>query len=129
MKLENSRLVRGLLLEAIALCLILSFRFVNISATATLAIFNLLFLSLTIYLEGTLNKKLSLLALGNIIGLFWNWVFQHFADAGAICFGDRFNVFYAIFYPFLNFMWIVSFWSLSLAVLPKPKNTLTKAKS
>jgi hypothetical protein len=129
MKLENSRLVLGLLLEAIALCLILSYRFVNISATATLAIFNLLFLSLTIYLEGTLNKKLSLLALGNILGLFWNWVFQHFAYVGVTCFGDLFNVFYAIFYPFLNFTWIVSFWSLSLAVLPKPKNTLTKAKS
>ena len=129
MELENSRLVLGLLLEAIALCLILSYRFVNISATATLAIFNLLFLSLTFYLEGTLNKKLSLLTLGNILGLFWNWVFQYFAYAGVTCFGDLFNVFYAIFYPFLNFTWIVSFWSLSLAVLPKPKNTLTKAKS
>jgi len=62
----------GLFLEAIALCLITSFRFINIESTATLLIFNLLFLSLAIHLNGTLNRKLGILALGNLIGLFWN---------------------------------------------------------
>jgi hypothetical protein len=57
-------------LEAIALCLIVSFRFINIEATATLLIFNLLFLSLTFQLDGTLNRKLGMLALGNVIGVF-----------------------------------------------------------
>jgi hypothetical protein len=42
MKFESSRLVLGLFLEAIALCLITSLRFINIESTVTLLIFNLL---------------------------------------------------------------------------------------
>lgn len=123
MKFESSRLVLGLFLEAIALCLITSFRFINIESTVTLLIFNLLFLSLTFQLNGSRNRKLGMLALGNIIGLFWNFVLHYFAIAGVTFFGDPFNVFYAVSYPFLNFMWIVSFWSLSYAFLPMPKST------
>jgi hypothetical protein len=67
------------------------------------------------------SKKLGILSLGNITGLFWNSVLYHFAIAGVTFFGDPCNVFYAISYPILNFIWIVSFWSLSLAVLPNPK--------
>lgn len=115
-------------MEAITLCLIASFRFINIAATATLSIFNLLFLSLTIHLNGTLNKKLGILALGNIIGLFWNFVLQYFAVAGVAFFGESFNAFYAVSYPFLNFTWVVSFWSMSLAFLPKPKSTQAEVK-
>ena len=128
MKFERSRLVIALFLEAITLCLIISFRFVNIAATATLLIFNLLFISLTIHLNGTLNRKLGILALGNITGLFWNFVLNYFAVAGGAFFGEPFNIFYAVSYPFLNFMWVVSFWSLSLASLPKPKSTQAEVK-
>ena len=127
--MESSRVAIGLFSEAIALCLILSFRFINIAATVTLAIFNLLYLSLTIHLNGTLTRKLGILALGNITGLFWNFVLQYFAITCTIFFGENFNIFYAIAYPFLNFMWIVSFWSLSLTALPKPKNTRAEVKS
>jgi hypothetical protein len=128
MKLESSRLVQGLFLEAIALCLIISFRFINIVSTTTLLLFNLLFLSLTIHLNGTLNRKLGILAVGNVIGLFWHFILYYFAIAGVTFFGEPFNVFYAVSYPFLNFMWIVSFWSLSLVVLPKPESTQAEVK-
>lgn len=128
MKLDSNSLVLGLFLEAIALCLITSFRFINIESTATLLIFNLLFLSLTFQLNGALNRKLGILALGNIVGLFWNFVLYYFAIAGVTFFGELFNVFYAVFYPFLNFMWIVSFWSLSLTILPKPKSPPAEVK-
>jgi hypothetical protein len=64
-----------------------------------------------------------MLALGNIIGLFWNFMLSFFSITGVMFFGEGFNVFYAIFYPFLNFMWIVSFWSLSLVAVPNPKRT------
>ena len=121
MKLERSRLVLGLFLEAIALCLIVSFRFINIESTASLLIFNLLFVSLTFQLNGALNRKLFVLALGNVFGLFCNFVFYFFAIAGVAFFGEIFNLFYAVVYPLLNFMWIVSFWSMSLAFLPNPK--------
>jgi hypothetical protein len=129
MKFKSSRLVLGLFLEAIALCLIICFRFINIASTATLLIFNLFFLSLIIHLNGTLNRKIGILALGNIMGLFWNFVLYYFAIAGVTFFGEPFNVFYTVSYPFLNFMWIVSFWSLSLAVLPKPKSMQAEVKT
>ena len=128
MKFKSSCLVLGLFLETIALCLILSFSLINIASTATLLIFNLFFLSLIIHLNGTLNRKLGILALGNIVGLFWNFVLYYFAIAGVTFFGESFNVFYAVFYPFLNFMWIVSFWSLSLTILPKPKSPPAEVK-
>jgi hypothetical protein len=128
MKLESSRLVLMLFLEAIALCVIIAFRFINIEATVTLLIFNLLFLSLTIHLNGTRNKKLGILTIGNIIGLFWSFVLNQFAIVCNTFFGEPFSIFYAVAYPFLNFMWIVSFWSLSLAFLPKPKGAQTEVK-
>ena len=128
MKFESSRLVLGLFLEAITLCLITSFRFINIESTVTLLIFNLLFLSITFQLNGSLNRKLGMLALGSIVGLFWNFVLHFFAITGITFFGETFNVFHAVFYPFLNFMWIISFWSLSLAFLPKSKSTREEVK-
>ena len=116
-------------MEAIVLCLIFSFSFIDIAATATLLIFNLFFLSLTIYLNGTLNQKLGILSLGNIIGLLWNLVLHYFNIACITFFGESFNLFFTITYPFLNFMWIVSFWSLSLAVLPKPISIQKEVKT
>jgi hypothetical protein len=129
MKPKINLLVLGLFIEAIALCLILSFSIINIAATITLLIFNLFFLSLTIHLNGTFNKKIGILALGNITGLLWNFVLHYFAIAGNTFFGEPFKLFYTVSYPFLNFMWIVSFWSLSLAVLPKPTSTKTEVKT
>ena len=123
MKFENSRLVLGLFVETIALCLITTFRFTNLESTVTLLVFNLLFFSLIFQLNGALNIKMGILALGNIIGLFWNFALYYFATSGIAFFGEPFNVFYAVFYPFLNFIWIVAFWSLSLTVFPKLKST------
>jgi hypothetical protein len=100
MQIEGNRLALALFSEAIALCLIISFRFINIAATATLSIFNLFFLSLIINLNGTLTRKIGILALGNIIGLFWNFVLHYFAVAGITFFGETFNVFFAVFFSF-----------------------------
>ena len=129
MKSVVRRLVTGLFLEAIVLCLLLSFSLINLATTIVLLIFNLFFLSITIHLNGTTNKKLGVLALGNITGLLWNLVLQYFDIAGAAFFGETFNIFFTIAYPFLNFMWIVSFWSLSLTVLPKPANVQPEVKT
>jgi hypothetical protein len=122
MKSIIRRLVTGLFLETIVLCLLFSFSLINLATTISLLIFNLFFLSITIHLNGTINKKIGILALGNITGFLWNFVLHYFDIAGAIFFGESFNIFFTIAYPFLNFMWIVSFWSLSLTVLPKPAN-------
>jgi hypothetical protein len=122
MKLENSHLVTVFFTEIIALCLITSFRLINSESTATLLIFNVLFISLVFPLEASFNRKLSLLALGNIIGLFWNFVFHSFAIAGDSFYGGAFRVIWALSYPLLNFIWILTFWSLSLTALPKRKS-------
>jgi len=110
-----------LFLTVTALCVITSFCFINIEAAVILLLFNFLFICFTFELNGTLNRKLGMLALGNVVGLFWNTILFFFAVAGSAYFGETFNVFYAVFRPFLNFMWIISFWSLSLAAFPKPE--------
>ena len=68
------------------------------------------------------------MSLGNIVGLFWNLVFCCFASAGAMYIGKIFDVVYIIIFPFLNLMWIVPFWSLSLGILPKMKNAHAEAQ-
>jgi len=128
MKFESSRLVHGFCLGTVALCLITSFCVINIEATVTLLIFNLLFLSFTFQLNGSLNRKLCMLAIGNGIGLFWNFFLYFFAIAGAMFFGEIFNVFCTVVYTLLNFIWIVSFWSLSLSVFPNHKSTREEVK-
>ncbi len=107
------------LLQLITLCLIASISFISLESTITLFIFDFLFASLTFQLNGTMSRKLGLLAIGNFVGLFWNFVFFNFYSVGAFYFGEFFGAFYTITYPILNLMWIVPFWSLSLSVFPK----------
>lgn len=106
-------------LQLIVLSLMASYRFISFESTITLAIFNFLFASLIFQLNGTTSRKLGLLAAGNFVGLFWNFVFLYFSFAGTTYFGNVFNAFYIIIYPFLNLMWIVPFWALSLSALPR----------
>lgn len=128
-KFAGTRLVSGLFLTAIALCVITAFRFINTEAAIILLFFNLLFICLTFELNGTLNIKLGMLALGNAVGLLWNIILFSFAAAGSAYFGETFNVLCGIFRPFLNFMWIISFWSLSLSAFPKPEKLHVEAKT
>lgn len=115
-------------MTAIALCVITSFRFISIESTVALVFFNALFICLTFELNGTLNRKLGILALGNVLGLFWNFILFVFATAGNAYLGETFNIFYTVSSPFLNVMWIITFWSLSIAAFPKPGNLHAEAK-
>ncbi len=128
MRIEGSRLVLVLLVEIIALCIIASFHFINFESVIMLLIFNFLFVSLIFQLNGTLNRKVGMLALGNVIGLFWNFVLFYFSIAGTTYFGETFAAFYTFLYPLLNFLWIVSYWSLSLAALTNPKSANAEVK-
>ncbi len=120
-KFRSNYIVSGFFLEAIALCIILSFRYISVESTAMLAIFNFLFASLIFQLNGTLRKKLCVLALGNIVGLFWNYIFFLFAVTAINSFGKNFDAFYIVLNPLLNLTWIVSFWSISLTFLANPQ--------
>lgn len=127
MKVKDS-LVIMLFVETIVLCLIASFRFISIESTVTLLIFNGLFFSLTFQLNGTLTRKVCILTLGNIVGLFWNIVFFYFSWVGLRYLGIAFNAFYIIIFPIFNLMWIIPYWSFSLSFLSQPKNADLKVK-
>ena len=118
-------LVTALFLEAIILCLVASFQFVDIESTAILLIFNAMFLSIAFLLKGALNKKLGLLLLGNVTGLLWNYTF-HFFTITAISSFENFSTIYTIIYPFLNSLWVITFWSLSLTALHRHENVSGK---
>jgi hypothetical protein len=93
----------------------------SLETAAILFVFNFLFLSFLFELNGTLRKKLGLLALGNLMGLAWNYLLAIIADFGGSYLGDIFIICFRIIFPLLNSIWIVSFWSLSLSVLPRLK--------
>jgi hypothetical protein len=127
-KPKGKRLFSFFLLELIALCLIITFRFINLESTITLVIFNFLFASLTFQLNGALSRKLGILVIGNLIGIFWNLVFYYFSLSGSLYLGRSFDALYTIIYPILNLMWVVPFWSMSLSFLPKTQTANAEAK-
>jgi hypothetical protein len=116
---QFNRLLLLFLLGLIGLSLVASFSLVTVESTATLFMFSFLFGSLIFQMGGSVAKKLGLIALGNIVGLFWNFVFLNFSVAGTDGFGKNFNIVYTIAYPILNLMWLIPYWSISLGVLPK----------
>jgi hypothetical protein len=123
MKFLGQALLVILLLGVTTFCPIVSFRFIEIESTITLLIFSVVFGSITFQLNGTVNRKIGLLAVGNLLGLFWNLVFYNFSSAGTLAFGRVFESFYVMVFPFLNMLWIISFWSLSMAYLSKTTNS------
>lgn len=105
----------------VAYIIILSFYLVNNEAALMLIVFDFLFVSLVFPLDGSFVKKIALLLIGNVIGLLWNNVFSSFSYVAACYFGEFLNVLYIILNPLLNFVWVVSFWSISLSVLASSK--------
>ena len=120
MQIKN-RLASVFFVQLIILSVFASIQFIDLKSTAILLIFNFLFVSITFQLSGSYSRKLGLLALGNMLGFLWNYTFASFAFAGASFFGETFSTIYTISYPFLDSLWIVTFWSLSLTVLPRPQ--------
>jgi hypothetical protein len=102
----------------------LSFSHVNGESALMLIIFDFLFISLVFPLDGTFAKKIMLLLVGNVIGLLWNSIFCSFAYVADCYFGNFFNTLYVILNPLLNFLWVISFWSISLSVLSSSKQRM-----
>lgn len=115
-------LIFGFSIGAIASYMLLSSSFVSSESVYMLIIFNFLFVSLTFPLDGTLTRKIFMLLIGNIIGLFWNYLFSLFAYTVAYYLGEFFNTLYIILSPLVNLIWIVSFWSISLTALANSKD-------
>ncbi len=115
-------LILGFCVGTIVSYALLSSHYVSDESAYMLIIFNFLFVSLIFPLNGTLKRKVSLLLVGDFIGLLWNQLFSTFAHAVAYNFGEFFNTAYIILSPFINLIWIVSFWSMSLTALTYSKN-------
>lgn len=128
-KMRINRIVFGLLLGAVAFYIFLFFLLINKEIVFTLIMFNFLFISLTFPLNGTLQRKIGMLLIGNIICLFWTHIFSLFAATVCSYFGGFYNALFMILSPFLNLIWIVSFWSISLASLTSSKNRKSRTKS
>jgi hypothetical protein len=118
-----------LLVAATVTCLAASLLLINFESTVALGIFDVLFVSLVFLLNGSLVRKLCLLALGNLTGLFWNYLLNSFSVEATEVFGKLFSCFYLVFFPFLSSVWIVSFWALSLGVLHHRRKTSPGASS
>ncbi|MCW4024671.1 MAG: hypothetical protein NWF01_06505 [Candidatus Bathyarchaeota archaeon] len=125
MKLKSA-MVLLTTLSVIAYCLFMAY-FLECSlhdsytTLAMLTIFNLLFVPIFFQFKGSLNLKLGILAVGNFFGLFWNYFFNSFF----LYIGGEtavYHVSYVLFFPFLNIIWFVTFWSLSLTVLSSRLN-------
>jgi hypothetical protein len=116
-ELKMNHLIFGLLIGTIFSFLPLYFLELPDEAFFTLALFNILFASLIFPLNGTLTKKIFILVIGNIIGLVWNYLFYLFAYSAANSLGSLFSIPYIILSPFINLVWIVTFWAMSLTFL------------
>ncbi|MEM2319682.1 MAG: hypothetical protein QXQ63_02925, partial [Candidatus Bathyarchaeia archaeon] len=85
----------------------------DVKLLLVLVFFNILYVLTTFPLDGSLIRKTALLLIGNFIGFTWNIIIHLFALSAAEQFGVFFGTIYLIISPFLNLIWIVSFWSLS----------------
>jgi exosortase/archaeosortase family protein len=84
----------------------------------TVAIFGLLFLLLLFPLQGSLWRKLTLLELGFAIGLTWNFIRLSLTVLAGYNFGiNAFRVAEFFTTPFLDFLWVITLWSLGLSTM------------
>jgi len=116
---KTSHLVSGFSAGIIASSIFLVYSRVSEESLVMLIIFNFLFVFLIFPLKGNLLKKLFVLLLGNLVGYVWNRLFSSFASIVSSYQGQVFNTLYLILSPFLNLIWIVSYWSVSLTIFSK----------
>ena len=94
----------------------------GLSAQIAITFFHLLFVFLLFPLQGPLLRKIGLLFAGNIVGGLWYLLRAAFQDASVLFLGiDAFKIILTVVSPIIDFIWIVSLWSLSLSVLASAK--------
>ncbi|MDH7564698.1 MAG: hypothetical protein QHH24_07490 [Candidatus Bathyarchaeota archaeon] len=105
-------LFSGLICAAVISMIILISTDFNYNIALALIVFNFIFVSLIFPLDGSLKKKAALLAIGNIIGFFWNYLFLIASSLEIMP-----HMLQVLLSPFLNLLWVVSYWSLSLSFM------------
>jgi len=97
-------------------------RFLDMSALVSISFFNLLFVFLLFPLEGSLLSKVCLLFAGNSVGVLWYLIQLSLKEASLFFLStDTFKIINLVAWPLIDFVWIVSIWSLSLSVLASAK--------
>jgi len=93
----------------------------DMSALIAISFFNLLFVFLLFPLEGPLLRKIMLLFVGNSVGVLWYVIQLSFEEAFFFLNTGAFKIIILVVKPIIDFVWIVSVWSVSLSVLASYK--------
>ncbi len=93
----------------------------DMSALIAISFFNLLFVFLLFPLEGPLLRKIMLLFAGNSVGVLWYLIQLSFEEAFFFLNTGAFKIIILVAKPIIDFVWIVSVWSVSLSVLASYK--------
>jgi hypothetical protein len=109
--------VGSVLVTAIIVLHVQLIRKLDLPALVAIIFFNLLFVFLLFPLEGPLLRKVVLLIAGNSVGALWYIIQLSFEDAFFFLNTDLFKIIVLVAKPLIDFVWIVSVWSLSLSVL------------
>ncbi len=109
--------VGSVLVTAIIVLHVQLIRKLDLPALVAIIFFNLLFVFLLFPLEGPLLRKIVLLIAGNNVGALWYIIQLSFEDAFFFLNTDLFKIIFLVAKPLIDFVWIVTVWSLSLSVL------------
>jgi hypothetical protein len=98
--------------------------FLSLSSLIAIILFNLLFVFLLFPLGGSLFRKVGLLFAGNIVGVLWFIIRSALQEASVFFLNEEaFKIITVVLSPLIDFIWIVSLWSLSLSVLASARKT------
>jgi len=109
--------VGSVLVTAIIVLHVQLIRKLDLPALVAIIFFNLLFVFLLFPLKGPLLRKIVLLIAGNNVGALWYIIQLSFEDAFFFLNTDLFKIIFLVAKPLIDFVWIVTVWSLSLSVL------------
>ena len=105
-------LVFGILVAAVLSCIFLLFQYLSIEDTVVLTAFNVVFVSMTFPLNGSLTVKVALLLGCQIVGSLWTRMFSLLASRNEGIAGV-----FRFLSPFVNLGWVITFYSVTLTVL------------
>jgi hypothetical protein len=93
----------------------------DLPALFSIVFFNTLFLLLIFPLRGSLRRKTILLIAGNQVGFFWYAIQLLFQDTIFILNADTFRTVFLVAKPLLDFVWVVTVWSVSLSLMSQSR--------
>ncbi len=113
--------ISGILAATVTSYIFVSFPFVDNEIAPVMVIFDFFYVSLTFPLDGALGWKMLLFVVGNVIGILWNRFLSSVAQILTVSLGQSATTLHMALSPMLNLFWIISFWSVSLAIISNSK--------